>query len=165
MRGLLHSKRLALPLLALGALALFGAACNTDQVMFTEQLVAPPNVPAATPRGGAHVIVDLEAIEKNVEIAPGVNYPAWTFNGTIPAPMIRARVGDTVEIRLSNPAASKNTHNIDLHAVNGPGGGAKHREEAQEDRHARTENLGKAVLQRDPDREQGETARKPEVYW
>ena len=124
MRGLLHSKRLALPLLALGALALFGTACNTDQVMFTEQLVAPPNVPAATPRGGAHVIVDLEAIEKNVEIAPGVNYTAWTFNGTIPAPMIRARVGDTVEIRLSNPAASKNTHNIDLHAVNGPGGGA-----------------------------------------
>ncbi len=124
MRGLLRSKRLALPLIALGALALFGTACNEDQVVYTEQLVAPPNVPAPSPRGGAHVIVNLETPEHEVEIAPGVKYTTWSFNGTVPGPMIRARVGDTVEVRLSNPSSSKNTHNIDLHAVNGPGGGA-----------------------------------------
>ena len=39
--------------------------------------------------------------------------------------MIRVQVGDTVEIRLQNASDSKVTHNIDLHSVNGPGGGAE----------------------------------------
>ncbi|MCZ2108343.1 MAG: copper-containing nitrite reductase [Dehalococcoidia bacterium] len=124
MRRVRWGKRLFLPLLALGALGLFGTACNDDQVAYTQQLVAPPGVPAASPRGGAHVIVNLDTTEKETEIAPGVKYTVWTFNSTVPGPMVRARVGDTIEVRLTNPSSSKNTHNIDLHAVNGPGGGA-----------------------------------------
>jgi nitrite reductase (NO-forming) len=53
----------------------------------------------------------------------GVAYEFWTFDGTIPGKMLRVRVGDTVELTLKNPAESKATHNIDLHAVTGPGGG------------------------------------------
>ena len=58
------------------------------------------------------------------EIADGVRYEFWTFNGTTPGPLIRVRQGDTVEVHLRNDAGSHMTHNIDLHAVMGPGGGA-----------------------------------------
>ncbi|MBI4213374.1 MAG: nitrite reductase, copper-containing, partial [Chloroflexi bacterium] len=50
-------------------------------------------------------------------------YAFWTFGGTVPGPMLRARQGDTVELTFKNPADSKVTHSIDLHAVTGPGGG------------------------------------------
>jgi len=53
----------------------------------------------------------------------GVAYEFWTFDGTIPGPMIRVRVGDTIELTLKNPPESMMPHNIDLHAVTGPGGG------------------------------------------
>ncbi len=58
------------------------------------------------------------------EITEGVKYHYWSFKGTVPGPMARVRVGDTVEFHLSNPASNTQPHNIDLHAVNGPGGGA-----------------------------------------
>ncbi|HET6947571.1 MAG TPA: copper-containing nitrite reductase, partial [bacterium] len=48
----------------------------------------------------------------------------WTFNGTVPGPMVRVRVGDDIELHLKNSPQSKQIHSIDLHAVNGPGGGA-----------------------------------------
>jgi nitrite reductase (NO-forming) len=47
-----------------------------------------------------------------------------TFNGKVPGPMIRVRVGDTVELHLKNSADSTMIHSIDLHAVTGPGGGS-----------------------------------------
>lgn len=100
------------------------SACQGSPKPFTEQLVAPPALPPTTPRGGAHVVINLEAVEQQNEIAPGVEYTTWSFNGSTPGPLLRARVGDTVEVHLSNSKDSKNSHNIDLHAVNGPGGGA-----------------------------------------
>ena len=51
-------------------------------------------------------------------------YTYWTFNGKVPGPMLRARVGDTIEITLKNKSDSAMIHNIDLHAVWGQGGGA-----------------------------------------
>jgi nitrite reductase (NO-forming) len=48
----------------------------------------------------------------------------WTFNGQVPGPMIRVRVGDVVEVTLRNSPDSLNVHSTDLHAVTGPGGGA-----------------------------------------
>lgn len=71
-----------------------------------------------------HVVVELEAVELIGELDDGTTYEYWTFNETVPGPMIRAKVGDTVEIRLSNREDSGQIHSIDLHAVNGPGGGA-----------------------------------------
>ncbi len=124
MKSPLRRAMIAVPILLVAAAALLGAGCKGEPDTYTEQLVAPPGVPAQTPRGGAHVIVNLQAMEHETEIAPGVKYTTWSFNGSTPGPMVRARVGDTVEIHLANAADSKNSHNIDLHAVNGPGGGA-----------------------------------------
>jgi nitrite reductase (NO-forming) len=57
-------------------------------------------------------------------LADGVDYTFWTFGGTVPGKFIRIREGDEVEFTLSNDSTSKMPHNIDLHAVTGPGGGA-----------------------------------------
>jgi nitrite reductase (NO-forming) len=88
-------------------------------------LTQPPMVPAATGRKTpAKVIVNLEVQEVEKEISEGVKYTFWTFGGTVPGSFIRVRQGDTVEFHLNNRPDSKMPHNIDLHAVTGPGGGA-----------------------------------------
>lgn len=90
-----------------------------------EKLVDPPGVPAPIHRNyPARVIVRMETREVVKEIADGVRYDFWTFNGSTPGPLIRVREGDTVELHLRNDPASHMTHNIDMHAVMGPGGGA-----------------------------------------
>lgn len=88
-------------------------------------LTSPPNVPPAIHRSyPAKVIVDLEVVEKEMAISEGVTYMFWTFGGTVPGSFIRVRQGDTVEFHLKNNPANKMPHNIDLHGVTGPGGGA-----------------------------------------
>lgn len=42
------------------------------------------------------------AIDKEIEIAPGVFFPAWTYNGQVPGPTIRATEGDRIRIRFRN---------------------------------------------------------------
>ena len=81
----------------------------------------PPPVGA---RGPKTVRVDLEAVEVKGRLADDTTYNYWTFNGKVPGPMLRVRVGDTVELHLKNSARSRMIHSIDLHAVLGPGGGA-----------------------------------------
>src|SRR5262245_569198 len=89
------------------------------------QLTAPPEVPPPTGRTApAKVIVELEVREVQAPIAEGVTYTFWTFGGTVPGSFIRVRQGDTVEFHLRNHPDSKMPHNIDLHGVTGPGGGA-----------------------------------------
>lgn len=88
-------------------------------------LTSPPEVPPPTNRTApAKVIVDLEVREVEKEISEGVKYTFWTFGGTVPGSFIRIRQGDTVEFHLKNAPDSKMPHNIDLHGVTGPGGGA-----------------------------------------
>ncbi len=88
-------------------------------------LTSPPAVPPATRRKHpAKVIVELEVRELEQEISEGVKYTFWTFGGTVPGSFIRVRQGDTVEFHLKNHPDSKMPHNIDLHGVTGPGGGA-----------------------------------------
>jgi len=88
-------------------------------------LTAPPLVPPPTGRKApAKVIVTLDVIEKDMPISEGVTYTFWTFGGTVPGSFIRVRQGDTVEFHLRNMPDSKMPHNIDLHGVTGPGGGA-----------------------------------------
>jgi len=88
-------------------------------------LTSPPLVPPPTGRSTpAKVIVQLEVREVEMEISEGVKYTFWTFGGTVPGSFIRVRQGDTVEFHLKNHPDSKMPHNIDLHAVTGPGGGA-----------------------------------------
>jgi nitrite reductase (NO-forming) len=88
-------------------------------------LTAPPRVPPPTGRTApAKVVVELEVVEKEMSISEGVTYTFWTFGGTVPGSFIRVRQGDTVEFHLMNAPDSKMPHNIDLHGVTGPGGGA-----------------------------------------
>ena len=122
--------------------ALFLAACGSQPA--TESVPAPtdaaaqaieldvPNVardpadvPAAISRTSPTTVrVTLTVQEVVSELADGTSYSFWTFDGTVPGPMIRVMEGDTVELTLVNPETSAVGHNIDLHAVNGPGGGA-----------------------------------------
>lgn len=90
------------------------------------QNVNPPMLPAAIgDRAAKKVVVHLEATEEEGELADGVTYKFWTFNSTVPGTFIRVRVGDEVELHLTNRSNSVMPHNIDLHSVNGPGGGAE----------------------------------------
>lgn len=85
----------------------------------------PADVPAPIRRTvPATVEITLTVKEVVSELADSVTYGFWTFDGTVPGPMLRVMEGDQVQLTLTNPATNKMPHNIDLHAVNGPGGGA-----------------------------------------
>lgn len=91
----------------------------------TAELTDAPNVPKPlTYTSPQRVIVELEVIEKVMKIADNTEYTFWTFGGSVPGKFIRVRQGDLVDFTLKNMQDSKMPHNIDLHAVNGPGGGA-----------------------------------------
>ena len=91
----------------------------------TLQVAYAPAVPAPiTRRSPARIVVNLETREVKKRLADGVEYTFWTFGGSVPGPMLRVRSGDEVEFHLNNHPSSKMPHNIDLHAVTGPGGGA-----------------------------------------
>jgi nitrite reductase (NO-forming) len=137
--------------------------------------------PPITRKENQKVVVELETKEVIAELAPGVTYEYWTYNGTVPGPFIRVKEGDTVEIRLThfhgehhsvsapflhsftvdaipfvyahgpeenedahsaNGSADEHAraghakHSIDLHAVEGPGGGAVLMQTAPGETHA-----------------------------
>jgi nitrite reductase (NO-forming) len=102
------------------------AAVQLQPVIAGAKPLPPPQVAPPTNRSQpATVRYEIETKEINAQIADGVTYNFWTFNGTVPGPLLRVRQGDTVELTLKNAADSKVTHSIDLHSVTGPGGGAK----------------------------------------
>jgi len=81
----------------------------------------PPPITRTTP---TIVVLTLETKEVVAKLDDGQTYSYWTFDGTVPGPMLRVRVGDTVELHLKNAPGDLMQHSIDLHAVNGPGGGS-----------------------------------------
>lgn len=89
------------------------------------ELTAPPFVPKPIGnRAATKLVVNMEIKEVEGEMVDGVKYNYWTFGGSVPGSFIRTRVGDEVEFHLKNHPDNKMPHNIDLHAVTGPGGGA-----------------------------------------
>jgi FtsP/CotA-like multicopper oxidase with cupredoxin domain len=62
---------------------------------------------------------DFLALDKEIEVAPGVFFPAWTYNGRVPAPTIRATEGDRIRIKLVN--ASAHNHTIHTHGIHPAG--------------------------------------------
>ncbi len=82
-----------------------------------------PEKPQA-PEADGIVRISLTAQEVLGEVSPGIYFNYWTYNKQVPGPMLRIREGDTVELTLTNDPSSLHDHNIDLHAVTGPGGGA-----------------------------------------
>jgi len=114
-------------LLAAPALSASREDNTRDQIIGEESAVLTdaPAVPPAIRRGHAtKVIVHIEVKEVEGRLADGVSYTFWTFGGKVPGKFIRVREGDLVELHLDNHPDNKMPHNIDLHAVNGPGGGA-----------------------------------------
>ncbi|WP_117595379.1 copper-containing nitrite reductase [Haloprofundus halophilus] len=86
----------------------------------------PRDVPKPITRSEpATIPVELETREVVAEIEPGVTFTYMTFNDQVPGPFIRTRVGDTVELTVRNHESSTMAHNVDFHAVRGPGGGAE----------------------------------------
>ena len=85
---------------------------------------ANPNAPAYTrydpvapPRldGDVHDI-DLVMTETKMTVAEGFEVGVWTFGGTVPGPVIRVKVGDTIRVHLKNPVENALSHSIDFHA-------------------------------------------------
>jgi len=121
----LHIAMAAASLMAMITFPVAAPAATGNMTTIQAVLTSPPNVPPPIERKNpARVIVELDVKEVKKEIADGVTYDFWTFGGTVPGSFIRVREGDTVEVHLKNPSGSHMPHNIDLHAVNGPGGGA-----------------------------------------
>jgi nitrite reductase (NO-forming) len=106
------------------------------------QFVVTPNLPAQTlveadisrepsdlpppigKRDPKTIRVDLLSVEVEGRLAEGTTFGYWTFNGKVPGPFLRVRVGDTIDIHLKNSADSSMIHSVDFHATTGPGGGA-----------------------------------------
>ncbi|MFN8377565.1 MAG: copper-containing nitrite reductase [Anaerolineae bacterium] len=68
--------------------------------------------------------VDMESVEVSGLLAESTSFPYLTFDGKVPGPFLRVRVGDTIEFHLHNDETSIFPHSIDLQAATGPGGGA-----------------------------------------
>jgi nitrite reductase (NO-forming) len=81
----------------------------------------PPPIGRRAPQT---VRVDLLTVELEGRLAEGTTFGYWTFNGKVPGPFLRVRVGDTVDVHLKNAAESTLIHSVDFHAATGPGGGA-----------------------------------------
>ncbi len=92
-----------------------------EKAVLTQPPFVPPPIKRSHP---TKVVVELEVKEVVRKLSDGVEYLFWTFGGDVPGSFIRIREGDLVEFHLNNDPSSKMPHNIDLHAVTGPGGGA-----------------------------------------
>ncbi len=109
-----------------------GAAARTTAVATAAKPVtvaeiarAAADVPAPITRTTpTTVVLSLETKEVTAKLDEGQTYTYWTFDGTVPGPMLRVLVGDTIELHLKNAPNDTMQHSIDLHAVTGPGGGA-----------------------------------------
>lgn len=75
-------------------------------------------------RAPKHITYDLLTTEVEGKLSDGSTYRYWTFDNTVPGPLLRIRQGDTVTINLKNAEDSINIHSVDFHSVTGPGGGA-----------------------------------------
>lgn len=87
-----------------------------------QTLVAPPFVPEhsqETPAAPRIVEIDMFIEEKEIEVEPGVFMWAFTFNGSVPGPLIVVHEGDYVEMKLKNLSKNALVHNIDFHASTG----------------------------------------------
>ena len=94
-----------------------GPAPETDVV--ANPAAAEYNLYDATaPKAGEGTVHDIELVvqEKLMTVAPGFEQKVWTFGETVPGPVIRVRVGDTVRITLKNPSTNEVPHSVDFHS-------------------------------------------------
>jgi nitrite reductase (NO-forming) len=60
--------------------------------------------------------IDLVIEEKEMTVAEGYVQSVWTFNGSVPGPVIHVKVGDVIRVHLKNPATNELPHSVDFHA-------------------------------------------------
>src|SRR5687767_5982882 len=78
-----------------------------------DALLYPPKAwPHSPGRVSEYTMV---ASDKDVEIAPGIHFPAWTYNGTVPGPVIRATEDDLLRVHFVN--AGSHPHTIHFHGI------------------------------------------------
>jgi FtsP/CotA-like multicopper oxidase with cupredoxin domain len=58
---------------------------------------------------------ELVARDREIEVAPGVKFPAWAYNGRVPGPALRAREGERLRIKFGNGSA--HPHTIHFHGI------------------------------------------------
>jgi nitrite reductase (NO-forming) len=85
----------------------------------------PNNVPKAVTYSEDGVVeISLTTREVIAEMADGTTFNYWIFDDAVPGPFLRVREGDTIHLTIHNDKTSLHPHNVDFHAVTGPGGGA-----------------------------------------
>ncbi len=84
-----------------------GGARDLDDLLYP-----PPALPHSPGRIREY---NFRAVDREIEIAPGVFFPAWTYNGTVPGPVIRATEGDTLRVNFVN--AGSHPHTIHFHGI------------------------------------------------
>ena len=147
-RDFLKNSSLGLASIALGAgfIAQNAFADNQAQTAnaaelpeIEAELTYAPNVPKPIERDyPARVVVKLTASEQIMELMPDVQFKFWIFNNGVPAPFIRVRQDDIVELQLSNSISSMMAHSVDFHAASAPMGAAD----------GNTTNPGKTTISR-----------------
>jgi nitrite reductase (NO-forming) len=110
-----------------GAITIAGATAGGDDhggPAPTTTVAADPNAPApvtfdatapARLPGEVHDI-ELVMTEQEMTVAEGFVQKVWTFGGTVPGPVIRVKVGDTIRVTLKNPIENGLAHSIDFHS-------------------------------------------------
>jgi manganese oxidase len=99
---------------AMGHAAMIGAAAPAvGGPNDLDALLYPP--PALPYKPGRVREYTLHAIDRDLEIAPGIFYPAWTYNGTVPGPVIRATEGDVLRVHFTN--GGSHPHTIHFHGI------------------------------------------------
>jgi FtsP/CotA-like multicopper oxidase with cupredoxin domain len=99
---------------ALGHAAMIGPeAPSIERSAAVDALLTPP--PALPHRPGRIREYELVARDVDLEVAQGVTYAAWTYNGTAPGPVIRATEDDLLRVRFVN--AGTHPHTIHFHGI------------------------------------------------
>ena len=99
---------------AMGHAAMIGA--GAPAVGGPHDLDALLHPPAALPYSPGRVReYTLTATDREIEVAPGVFFPAWTYNGTVPGPVLRATEGDILRVTFVN--AGTHPHTIHFHGI------------------------------------------------
>lgn len=108
-----------------GLIQVVGGARTAGEDEGADIVRDPADLPPPIGRREPQVVkVELKTIELKGKLDNGTSYEYWTFNGKVPGPLIRVRVGDTVQVTLKNNPNSVMMHSVDFHAATGPGGGA-----------------------------------------
>jgi FtsP/CotA-like multicopper oxidase with cupredoxin domain len=70
---------------------------------------------SALPNGRTLRTFEMTAVDKTIEIAPGVTFPAWTYNGRVPGPALRAKEGERIRVVFRNNGS--HPHSMHFHGI------------------------------------------------